>query len=414
MKDKQAVYLGGILFLSAINFIYVAWFFEAHRYLPPPFFYDVNDTFMDFYNTLYWSGHEGIYDIWRSVYPPLNFLLLKTYQFLFFDEVSEMWDPSTIRGLEAGNIIPLILIYTVCLIIAVSISFKSIMRLKIQFIIFLIFLLSPAFLFAVERGNLIILCLPVLSWYIFNKNQISRALALAILINLKPYFIIFYMVQLLNYKSQKENKDFLFLSPIFALIIFFSSGLLFKEHFYLIPLNLLGFATNSSLISPAEALAFPSTITAFSYFRGLVTEFSVPPIFGHLSKLIVYIYLIKIFILIYKQKINFKYLAMFSIIFLTNYSTSTGGYSLLYYIPALALLYEKRDWAILGIIIICFYIGLWDMVPIYNYSGGSSMAFLSGEVVKTSPYISLGSIIRPLANFAVLVLFFYRLEKVAE
>ena len=352
MKDKQAVYLGGILFLSAINFLYVAWFFEANRYLPPPFFYDVNDTFMDFYNTLYWSGHEGIYDIWRSVYPPLNFLLLKTYQFLFFDEVSEMWDPSTIRGLEAGNIIPLILIYSVSLIIAVIISFKSIMRLKVQFIVFLIVLLSPAFLFAVERGNLIILCLPGLSWYIFTKNQISRALAFAILINLKPYFIIFYIVQLLNYKSQQENKDFLFLSPIFALIIFFFSGLLLKEHFYLVPLNLIGFATNSSQISPGEALSFPSTITAFSHFRGLVTEFSIPPIFGHLAKLIVYIYLMKFFLLIYKHKINFQDLCIFSIIFLTNYSTSTGGYSLLYYIPALALLYAKKDWTILGIIII--------------------------------------------------------------
>ena len=414
MKDKQAVYLGSILFLSAINFLYIAWFFEAHSYLPPPLFFDVSDTFMDFYNTLYWSGHEGIYDIWRSVYPPLNFLLLKAYQFLFIDEVSEMWSPSIIRGSEAGNIIPLILIYLVSLIIAVRISFKSIMRLKIQFIVFLIFLLSPAFLFAVERGNLIILCLPVLSWYIFTKNQISRALAFAILINLKPYFIIFYMVQLLNNKSQQENKDFLFLSPIFALIIFFSSGLLLKEHFNLMPLNLIGFATNSSLISPAEALAFPSTITAFSYFRGLVTEFSIPPIFGYLAKLIVCIYLMKVFLLIYKQKINLQDLAIFSIIFLTNYSTSTGGYSLLYYIPALALLYEKRDWTILGIIIICIYIGLWDMVPIYNYSGGNSMAYLSGEVVKVSPYMSLGSIIRPIANFAVLVLFFYRLKKVSK
>jgi len=409
---KNHFYILLILFiLSCINFLYIVWFFEINGYLPPPFFYDVTDTFNDFYNTLYWSIHDGIYDVWGSVYPPINFIFLQIYQFLFMGEILEMWSPSVIRGSEARSIMPLLLIYALSLVMAVRISFKHIVDFKTQFILFFIFMLSPAFLFAVERGNLIILCIPVLSWYIFTKNQISRALALSILFNLKPYFVIFYIFLLISRKTHHKNKDLLFLSPIFGLIIFLFSGLLINEPFYLMPLNLLGFAANSALLSPAEALTFPSSIAAFGYLRGLVTEFKIAPIVGHIVKLILYVYLINTLVLVYNKKINFEELAILSIIFITNFSTSTGGYSLLYYIPVLALLYGKRDWTIFGIIIICIYIGLWDMIPIYNYSGGDSIAYLSGEVVKVSPYMSFGSILRPIANFVVLVLFFYRLKK---
>lgn len=411
MKKKQFNILLILLTLSCINFLYIVWFFEINRYLPPPFFFDVTDTFNDFYNTLYWSMHDGIYEVWKSVYPPINFIFLRIYQFLFMGDISEMWSPSTIRGSMAGNILPLLLIYAFSLVVAVRISFKHIVDFKTQFILFLLFILSPAFLFAVERGNLIILCIPVLSWYICTKNKIFRPLSLSILINLKPYFVIIYIVLLINRKSHDKNKDLLILTPIFGLIIFLLSGLFLNQPFYLMPLNLLGFAADSAQMSPAEALSFPSSIAAFGYLRGLVTEFKIAPIVGHLVKLILYVYLINMLVLVYNKKINFEELTILAIIFIANFSTSTGGYSLLYYIPVLALSYGKRDWTIFGIIIICIYMGLWDMIPVYNYSGGNSIAYLSGEVVKVSPYMSLGSIIRPIANFSLLVLFIYRLKR---
>lgn len=410
MKDKKSIFLGGMLFLSCINFLYIVWFYKFHRYLPPPFIYDKENTFMDFYNTLYWSGQEGIYSVWNSVYPPLNFLFLQVYRLLFLGDMSEFRDGFVIRQVVGGQIFPLLVIYTLSLYVAVAISLRQIADLKTQVIVFLICLLSPAFFFAIERGNLIILCIPVLSWLIFSKDQISRALSLAILINLKPYFSIFYIVQLINMKSRKENETFLFLAPVFALILFLITGLLLNQEFYLMPLNLLGFATNSALLSPAEALSFPSSITAFGYLRGLVTEFSLPPIVGHLSKLIVYLYLIKSLFLVYKYKVSLDDLAIFSVIFITNYSVSTGGYGMLYYIPVLALLYKQKIYYLLAAIII-IYLGIWDLIPIYKYNGVEMNVYLSGEIAKIESFISLGSFIRPIANFAVLVLFFKKLEK---
>lgn len=411
MKDRKAIFLGGILLLSCINFLYIVWFYTVHRYLPPPFVYDKENTFMDFYNTLYWSGQEGIYSVWNSVYPPLSFLFLDLYQRLFIGDISEFRDGFVIRQVMGGQIFPLLVIYTLSLFVGVGISLRQIADLKTQVIVFLVCLLSPAFLFAIERGNLIILCVPVLSWFIFSKDQISRALSLAILLNLKPYFAIIYIVQLINVKGREENKDFLFLAPVFASILFLVTGLLLNQEFYLMPMNLLGFATNSALLSPTDVLSFPSSITAFTYFRGLITEFNLPPIVGYLSKLVVYFYLIKSLILIYKYKVSLDDLAILSVIFISNYSVSTGGYGILYYIPALALLYKQRDFILLGIVVVSMYAGVWDLIPIYHYSSSDMSVYLSGETVKIEPYISFGSLVRPIANFAVLVLFFKNLEK---
>lgn len=410
MRNREAFILGNILILAFINFLYLVWFFWANSYLPPPFIYDKHDTYMDFYNTMYWSGQEGIYSIWQSVYPPINFLLLKIYRYIFVsDQISEIWDGFAIRS--ASNIIPLLFINVTCLIMAVAISFNRILDRKSIFVLLLIFLFSPAFLFAVERGNLVIICLPVLSFFIFTAGEIRRSLALALLINLKPYFFIFYIVQLVNIQTYQKNKDFLFLAPLFTFIIFLSTGLMLNQEFYLLPLNLLGFATNSSLISPTEALSFPSSISAFSYLSPLIVELRIHPVFGYLCKLMIFYYLVKTFILIYKKNMDINDLAIFSIIFLTNYSTSTGGYGLLYYIPVIAILYSKKQWILIAIIGLCMYVGLWDLIPLYQYSGGNIAVYLSGEVVNINPYISFGSIIRPASNFLILVLFFRNLEK---
>jgi hypothetical protein len=101
---------------------------------------------------------------------------------------------------------------------------------------------------------------------------------------------------------------------------------------------------------------------------------------------------------------------IFSIIFLTNYSTSTGGYGLLYYIPVLALLYKEKDWVLLAIIMISMYVGIWDLIPIYHHTAAEMNVYLSGVAIKIDNYLSLGSIIRPIANLAVLILFFMKLK----
>ncbi len=405
MKLRQEFILGIVLFISFINFIFILEFFNGHGYLPPPFFHDKEDTFMDFYNVLYWSGQEGIYSVWESIYPPLNFLFLRVYQILFIGDVTHLSGGASLRGLDGYNIAPILILYAICLIIAVRISFKNCISIKKQIIILLILLLSPAFMFALERGNLIVLCIPVLSWLIFAKNQVYRAVALATLVNLKPYFAIFYFIQLINNKSRINNNKFIFLAPLFSLILLLSTGLMLGQEFYLLPLNLLGFVTNSSLLGPVEVLSFPSSIISFAYLRGAISGLDISPFFGYIIRMAVYASLLKIIILVIKKNISYEDLSILSILFITNYSVSTGGYGILYYIPILGLLYKKGEWLLMAIIGLGMNIGLWDWIPIYGYESANMGAYLSNGVLKVENYLSLGNIIRPLANFLILILF---------
>ena len=46
-------------------------------YLPLPFFPDPNDVYADGYSTAWWAFNGAMYDVWRTVYPPLSFALIK-------------------------------------------------------------------------------------------------------------------------------------------------------------------------------------------------------------------------------------------------------------------------------------------------------------------------------------------------
>lgn len=67
-----AIIVGGI--------IYCAVFAWVNKYLPPPFFFEPNDTFADWFNPAFWAGQDGAYDTWRTIYPPLTFVFLRFFR----------------------------------------------------------------------------------------------------------------------------------------------------------------------------------------------------------------------------------------------------------------------------------------------------------------------------------------------
>lgn len=46
-------------------------------YLPLPFWPDPNDVYADGYSTAWWAFNGGMYDTWKTVYPPASFVLTK-------------------------------------------------------------------------------------------------------------------------------------------------------------------------------------------------------------------------------------------------------------------------------------------------------------------------------------------------
>jgi len=65
------VLLGGLV-KAAIDF-------NRTGYLPLPFWPDANDVYADGYSTAWWAFNGGAYDTWRTVYPPVSFVLTKMF-----------------------------------------------------------------------------------------------------------------------------------------------------------------------------------------------------------------------------------------------------------------------------------------------------------------------------------------------
>jgi hypothetical protein len=377
--------------------------------LPEPFVHDKANTFMDFYNPLYWTGDEGVYSVWKSVYPPLNFIILSLYKIFFVVDNPDYRDSNELRSIIDWQIPYIVLVYIFLIILTIKKSFTAILDRKQIIIISLAVILSPPCLFALERGNLIFFSIYIFSLYIWGNNNLIRIISYSILVNIKPYFLIIYFLQLIRVKNITSNKDFLILSPLISIAIFLITGIVLNVEYYLIFENLLGFAAGT-VISIQEIFAFPTSIIAFSSINGLFQSFQVPNIILFIPKAIVLYYLILIIFQFYNKNLKDDYFYIFIILFLTNYSTSAGGYSCLYYLPIFPLLYLNKEYVILLILAFSFFVGIWDVIPLFSLGSWSFDAYLSGKLLPVNVDFSLGSIVRPFANFFSLVIFYKHLK----
>ena len=63
--------------LIVFGIIKCAVFLYQNSYLPPPFFFEPSDTYADWFNTAFWSRDRGTYDVWKTLYPPLSFVITR-------------------------------------------------------------------------------------------------------------------------------------------------------------------------------------------------------------------------------------------------------------------------------------------------------------------------------------------------
>jgi hypothetical protein len=160
--------------------------FRATGYLPQPFVFDTNDTFMDWFNTAYWANHQGAYDVWRSIYPPLSFV--------FLDMVSlpgcYLSSPFHARDCDwLGRTT----IYA-CYMLDVALVWLSLRRIdpRTAPMRTIALGLGLPLLFTLERGNLILAgfaCF-ILAHGPLLRSPAWRAVASAATINFKPYLLL--------------------------------------------------------------------------------------------------------------------------------------------------------------------------------------------------------------------------------
>lgn len=224
-----------VLFLQLIGAMYYLYHLLKNGYLPSPFIYNKNDTFMDFYNSLFWAENEGRYTEWKSVYPPFNFLILKIFSLFILDDHCYL-SPKYLRGCSEYLIFGFILIYLIAPFCFLNNYFwKKLSKLKL-IIIYLIFVISTPMLYTLERGNLIILCLIFLP-LVLTRSQILRIIGISVLINIKPYFILLCLVPFF-----KKNFIELFLCLFLTLSLFVITGLILDVNFIKIFENITEFS----------------------------------------------------------------------------------------------------------------------------------------------------------------------------
>jgi len=334
--------------LAQINsFISHVFFYIDNGYLSSPFFYVKSDTFMDLFHPMYWSDDEGKYNEWLSVYPPLVFIFLYALKFFFIGDLRPV-DAFELRvegHLLEVTLLCFILFFT--FLVLTQKSWKVFSRLE-RTLLFISFVLSAPMLFAIERGNTIILAFFLLAFAVSqNTSTLVRTILIAMLINIKPYFVILTLMFLV----QKKNSDFL-LCIILAGVIFTITGALIDNNFFYFFFNLLNFSNTDSPLSLREITALPSSLSVYSAILGSESfcEGNYSDICDHLSTVPIMIELFKWGVFLLGGVIlikNSKYLAdqevmVFLLVCLSNSGLAIGGYSLLLYFALLPVIWNMR------------------------------------------------------------------------
>jgi hypothetical protein len=394
-----------ILAIEIANIVYFGLFFYFNKYLPAPFVWDKNDTFMDFYNPLFWILKDEFYTTYKSVYPPINYFFLKLFTFnLDSNSFSSSFQlrevkPNFIYYYSAINAFILFLILKIGDWREVSNGGRTLIWAAIIF--------SIPVLFAIERGNLIFVSLLVLAIYIATENIWVKAITFALLVNIKPYFIILLIEYLNIYKFDlKIISKFIITSTLMFLLTSLAAGL-----------DIIAFISNynnfgsRANFSNDGLLALPNTLESIAQFIKLIFKNKED---AHLSEILILpLKLLKVFVpltfmlLVLAMPLEKRTLKVSAILLIGNFSHVTSGYIYLIYIlivPFLLREVELRKGIYLMLIIFVLPLD-WVRVPGFINYYTFMQSYLGGvEIYNVDFWLSIGTIVRPISNFILMCL----------
>jgi hypothetical protein len=156
-------------------------------------------------------------------------------------------------------------------------------------------------------------------------------------------------------------------------------------------------------------VALPHSIAAFSTIKALISfsEGSRYTFWFSLLKVINYVSVLILLCTVLIKKTTPLELLIASIITLTNFSISTGGYILIIYIILIPYLFESAEYKKLIIYIVLIYALPVDWINFMQLDYESKTSYLSSNSFPSeeSYFLAIGSIIRPLLNFSLLIVF---------
>ncbi len=310
---------------------------------------------------MFWADDSGRYTIWGSVYPPLNFLFLKSARWLLFGDLRQA-DGFALRDIARPMIPWILLAYGAA---TLFIFRQDLWRGFTDFqkaLLFVACTLSPPMLFTIERGNLIIFALGFLA-LAFARPGWARAFAIGVLINIKPYFAL--------YLSQ-EN----------------------------------------ALFSAREILSLPSSISAFTYVLQTyfsqggslsIAGFDIAMITSiiELTRWLGIAGLLAVLALAGRNVPEHFALAAMTVA-ITNLGVWVGGYSFIFYFVLIPIFLRMAYWKLYLVLITLILLPI-DVITILRDNIGDQYAYLSDATVSVDWQLGLGAIARPAVNFCMLL-----------
>ena len=145
---------GSIVLRVALIYIlifwgYTAYFFSSNGYLPYPFFFNIHDVGMDFYNVNYWALGTEAYSKWGSVYSTMNLTLANQ---LTSPECGSVADAFELRECNPYAVI----VYTVIITgVNACLLFILLNGVRHRILWLLLMTLSFPMMYGMERGNYI-------------------------------------------------------------------------------------------------------------------------------------------------------------------------------------------------------------------------------------------------------------------
>ena len=227
--------------------------------------------------------------------------------------------------------------------------------------------------------------------------------------NIKPYFAIF-LLQYLN--IHHFNKIDLIRLVLAALVIFFGLGLLAGMNFLDFFISYISFSKNTTLTAEG-VVALPHSLAALSVIKSLINfgDGSSYIFWFSLLKVVNYISVLFLLYVALVKRLTPLELLIASIVILTNFSISTGGYILIIYIVLIPYLLQSKEYNKLLFFILFIYALPLDWINILELNYQNIYSYLGGNLLINEPtfFLSIGSIFRPTFNFLLLIIFLLHL-----
>ena len=412
--------LNVLVVLNLLFLVKVAYYVSFLHHLPPPFYYDPNNTFFDFFEINRMSFTAHLFADFQPNYLPLVFGLGQ----LLSPQHCDLANPYNFRACALPSILWMVGFYVMAafflgrfLRTTHHIQNNICQVLKVDFIV----LTSPMLLFALERGNYIILTLLLLVVYEFSKPMWARALLAILLINLKIYMAILLLPMLL--KGHYKKVAFILLAVVVSNIAtshlldygFHWTHFIYTLFHFEAPIHIGGRApigflterlwTNVSMENLLKITNPESVVTACSYVGAIPCQIlkglSVLrlDLFWKVGVAIVIAITVVMMSLLYKKRLVSKIVTeemmlFYLILSLMMFVSHIGAYVLILLVPYLFLLPRYNLGVIVSFLIL--FTTLAD-IPFYPSSSKAYFSFID-QINFTATYtIQLSSYLRPLA-----------------